>query len=271
MSLNLLAAMQTELNRSKKLHKTYFLINLLLIIVGTVACLKLDDTTNDVIAFLLFVAQVVSLFISHLAKSHQDLGDQFRRLTITHNSLGISPSAATIATLGEKVGKLDDISQKYPDGYYSSTAPEGPRRLIENVAESAFFTGSLAKKVAGFYFFLSAIGLFTAVAVLIVVSLFSGPAPTTAKIAMVMLMAFSGESFLRNALSYSALARSAGEIVSQCEMSRDEPAAAFQLYTEYNCALGGVPPIPTRLYDKHKDSLNELWTNRFHAVASNTR
>ena len=194
-------------------------------------------------------------------------GDKCRRLILYADGLGQEIPAAQIAdvrawSLGASLGPAP-----FTPPYYASALAVGSRRLADITTESAFFTRFLAGKVQTALWV--AFGVIAAVvaAGLLLSDLTNGApidAVLSASKAIGLFVAFliSGDAALL-AKKYSDLEREAQLAFERCAMLRAdaEPAAEdVRAVTEdYGVALLQCPPIPSWLYLRYRDALNDLY------------
>ena len=192
-------------------------------------------------------------------------GDTCRRLVLYHDAMGKPIDAA----VGRHVALWSrrSVSSVTTNPYFASDRQLGPRRLVEDVCESAFFTEELARITAKFGFIV--VGIFVGVPVLAWVA-FSDVRIAVSKQASLVLGALAiltvgvlvAEVFV-HALHYMRLSKDSTDVSRRAsDLARDaEPTAAdaFQLAEDYSIALARNLPILNWLYEREKPRIEAAY------------
>lgn len=221
------------------------------------------------IGVVVALAQILLFIFRRWGKTHFGMAEQIRRLVMLHEGLGIQPSEDQLAAIWERVGNPQDAKPAYLDPYYESSAPKGCKRLIEITRESAFFTASLARSAAMFFWGAAITGLGAAFFALVVaIQTHANPAALeiVAKSVIASMAFWVTGDLVTMALQYSGLATAASRVQTQCAhlLSKAEQHAdeVHPLTAEYNCAVIQAPPIPEWIYRWRQHVLNQAWRNR---------
>lgn len=160
---------------------------------------------------------------------------------------------------------LEPISLDEEDGYYGSTEPNGPRRLVDIVRESAWWSGHLAGMASLLYG--AAGGLLVlagSLALIAAVGFGDFKAISGATIARVVSAAF-GIAVTGGLFRISAGFKAFSEISHKVDQSGTsllggtfDIREALELAVTYQCARLVSPPIPSWIYEIRKDYLNRL-------------
>lgn len=268
--MDLIQAMRVEYARSKTWFFRATLINAGLY-VAAVLSLLVAGWVTQVIGILTVVAQVTYFWLRRVYTQHYSMAERIRRMAMLKDGLEVQPNDLEIAELLDQTGGATDTEAPFSEPYYASTEKVGPRRLIDILRESAFFTRGLAGTCSLVFFLVTAIGFAATVVagwMLVTMSGVSGPTLELIAQSAVIFMAFwaSGDA-LDVALRFSDLARTTGVILSRCQEAlasgrADEKGLALVLLGEYNCAVLEAPPIPNAIYRFRQEKLNYAWRNK---------
>ena len=196
--------------------------------------------------------------------------DKCRRLILYSDGLGREIPSTDLALvrswgIGEHVKEAPFVAP-----YYASRIAVGPNRLADIVAESAFFTGYLADKVASRMKIVLAISVFLLVAVLYVASAAISQSNDSVGVvgwitrtaASVIALLISGD-FALMLKRHQDLKGAAESAVSSCSRLRDDHLASveqvMQVVEDYNLAVAKGPLLPGKLYKKYKEELNDAY------------
>lgn len=276
--MNLIQAMQTEYSRCKCLLYCWALpISIGLFIAAVAGCFEVPPVVTSLLAMVVFVGQVSVFVLREFAADHQGLAEDIRRMATLQDGLALQPSPFTLARLQEKIGDCKHNEPPFLGPYYDSQEPAGPRRLLENTAECAFFTGGNARRMAKLLAGICIGGFLAALLALVATILFSGSAPVmqvAAKAALVVMAVFSLDNYANAALAFYSLAKNADGVLTACEHALEGSStakaantAALALFADYNCAVVKAPPIPAWIYKRYQDRMNAAWKQRHPSAA----
>jgi len=155
-----------------------------------------------------------------------------------------------------------------PDEYYESKLEFGPKRLVENIRESSFFTFMLSKAVSTLFSIITSVGfLFSIIGYVLIVNQTGSELISPVSRAFVLGLTFwvCGD-FLSLAIKYNKTFRSAesiygkaSELLKHTELSENE---ALILFGEYNCVMISANPIPNWIFKLKRSRLNKAWSAR---------
>lgn len=229
------------------------------------------------------VAGVLALagwWAQYRADGARDRANDLRRQMDLQDGLGWAVSRMDLRDLGAEVGAV--VSPEPPvESYFESRGPVGPRRLVENVRETGFFSEHIARTaeramwgVTAALALLAVGGLFAAVAVID-----DAEALRTAGVVLAtVLLAVETTGVARLALDYGAFRRSACEVKSQADRLLDAPsvslATAAHVAESYFLDRARAPLLPdwvysgvslggVTLYAGRRDHLNRLWRETY--------
>lgn len=150
--------------------------------------------------------------------------------------------------------------------YFASSEPAGPTRALHNVSESAWWTKHLAESMARICTTALVLGVIGALVVLIIAlqTLHEHTAEVnTARIVTGFLMLLLSTGLIKLMLGYSSLAKKAGSSeVAACRLlqtQQPEQLDAFRVMYEYHVDRATGLIIPTWIWNRRKDELNQIW------------
>ena len=142
----------------------------------------------------------------------------------------------------------------------------GPRRALQNVSESAWWTKHLSEKMGHICLTVLILGMLAAVVVLVIaLRTVAGPdaRASVAKIVTAWLMLLLSIGVIRMSLGYYGLARSAGgseqAATRLLESGHAELIDAVKIMNEYHVARAIGPIIPTWIWKLWRNELNATW------------
>lgn len=150
------------------------------------------------------------------------------------------------------------------ESYFASTADAGPRRAVENLVESAWYTGKLATMMARLYTGLIVVLASTAIAALIVSARELTDVLQREYVTRVVtswLLLIVSLSMLRAVWSYSRMAARCDRTMTACEHLGPEATErdALSQWHEYQVSRASCPLIPKWLWDLMSESLDDAW------------
>jgi hypothetical protein len=123
--------------------KSYRIASLVCALIIVLLPIGLNQvTTLEFSLFILFLLRGLQFFLNFLSRSWSSLGRKWHQFNLFFNGLGEAPSAAIHQEIVHALGEIDQNTSQ--DSYFASKEAVGPARLVENVAESAFYTSSYA-------------------------------------------------------------------------------------------------------------------------------
>jgi hypothetical protein len=233
-------------------------------------CAILDVTWPDRFAkaALLFVplAQVVLFFLRYRSSNHVERGDKLRVAAILADGTGEQPSGMDIANLRYAIGNINPL--KTEGSYYTSQLPKGPARLIENVAESAFFSGMISKQAASLIIGCAAIsfvGLAISLAAVVQLGAAYSGIDIASKLVLIGTQFWVTDELILMALRYRAISTECQRITTKSEGLFNCPPTmshAYSILLDYVNALAQAPPLPAKIYSRRVKRLSEAWALR---------
>lgn len=172
----------------------------------------------------------------------------------------------------KKAWKLNGV-----DPYFSSETPPSPRRAIENLLESSWFTKHLANKMSQWVrISLCFVILVLAMTIFVSWQSISSKEVTQAvgkTVISIIVFLFSAGLF-RLYKDYERFSNAADKIIDRAETmlskNKIDPIEAFRLRRDYQVIRQGAPLIPDFLYKYYRDRLNDMWKIRVSKKSNTT-
>jgi len=213
------------------------------------------------------ILPIAIVWIRESASTFQIRGDKCRRLILYADGLGqeIAPSELAEVRAWSVGGNLGPAPFSPP--YFSSKRAPDVQRLADIVTESAFFSVHLARKLQVWLWISFGLLLISAIFTLYMADLaaqqsLDGPILVAKSIAVFIGFLISGD-FAILAKKYGDLRSEARHTYQRCAQLRDEihpSQEVMRAVTEdYSVALVQCPPIPSWLYARYRDQLNDIY------------
>lgn len=221
----------------------------------------------------------ITLFARAQAGSAYASGEAWRRAFLLKDSLHYEPDAGEYATLLLDADATGPNLQRAPTGgYYASTLPPGYPRLLENIAESAYYTTNLASVMARFCMVIVvlAVGVLCLVVVMALNSPLIDPTPAPdaaswvarygpqlGSLASVVLAFFATGQIVEIGLVYSSLASTSRSVMQRAlQGGVMSPGAVLSVLGLHEAALAGAGlPVPDILARVQSEALNQGWAD----------
>lgn len=261
----LLTHQRAELDNSQKLQMMVITVQVVLAALAAASVFHNDNGTLLRFALGGFALAAVWLWLGRKHRMHRSAGDLARRVVLLGSGLGdtLSPEqrlrvfdAFTVPIEGRPLIR--------EEGYFSSRAASGPRRLAEMIEESAFWTADLQRSSAAALRWLLAAGC-ACLALYAWITLPGMPHDAQisfARVLVAILVFLVSSDVVGAALSHQESARAIGEILRRVEAAaaRDHPASdVLLLMADYNSAVETAPvALPFAMAFRQK-TLSRRW------------
>lgn len=243
-------------------------LQLAVLVIGIVITVwNVLPTELAIVASLLSIGSVITLWVAdHRKGNAQAIHRKFEFL----DALGWEVSSQELrnlhVTLPKEVKAKLDKSPNSPYTYFASKTARSPRRLMENLTESTFFSRHLAARSAQIFGFITIVIFILAIGMLLL-TLQASPSQSTgivtAKIFVAVLGFLFTAGFIRltyDFYRFSQVSSRAEDNACALLKQRDiELEEAIKLYHEYQLARAGSPLIPTLVWKYMRDELNKRW------------
>lgn len=219
---------------------------------------------------------VVVAWLREMASDYSLRGDKCRRLILYDDGFGRSITREDMLEVKSWVMDIQMKEAPFVKPYYTSRLAPGPSRLADITAESAFFTEKLSRRVIDRLWIVLSLPILLLIIVLMSGDLFpiltsepnDGFLKNVAKsVAIIVAFLISGD-FAVLLKKYYSLRNSARDVFRSCIRLRGDKDASeldvISVVEDYHLSLIQSPPIPSSIYFKYKDGLNEIYQNNFH-------
>jgi hypothetical protein len=264
--MNLLDLKRKEFDRSEFWQYCNLGGGLLIYLIGLTAVLfDLSPKWTRVLAVVTVVIQFFSLYLRHRSAIHFDLADEIRRRNDLAHGLGIQPSAEEIEDWHFRVGKVTSEGVDNERYFSTDTDTPGPRKLMESLKGSAFFTSNIAGRAAMVYGAIAVGGYLVAVFTLIIfvqADVSSANLGIVSQAVIASMVFWAAGELAWFALCYYRLNQTAKRIRDRCaealrQAGEPDLTEAMVIVGEYNCAAAQCPPLPGLVYKILQGPLNE--------------
>ncbi|HEX2076937.1 MAG TPA: hypothetical protein VHG08_04485 [Longimicrobium sp.] len=264
--LDLRAINQNRFSRAKRLWTIANVLRLMAFAVGAYAVFQGDPPLHlPPVLFAITVAAELFQWRSDVIKTRSEA--LLRKLDLSR-SFGMEVSAADrrdiMSDLPGEVRKRFAGSE-VPDEYFTSPEPPGPRKAVENLVESAWYTKQQASMMVVVCFVLISLVTLVALATLIVASnevATVSTRTTISKVVIAWLLLIFSLGMFRHAWTYYKLAeRSERSYTAGVHLLRGEitEADALKQWYEYQIGRASSPLLPDWLWRLKRDDLNDAW------------
>lgn len=211
---------------------------------------------------------LVGAEIARRAAMYKGLAETAKRHHEYFAGFGTTPSGGQLADLRQSLRKelSAEANELLKKGItYASDEPHGPRRVLENLSESAWFTKHLASKCVLLVASTIIITLVVAISALLWSAQTLGSTPTgvaAAKAIAATFLFLISVGSIRSWAGYAKLSQKAKETDTEaCALLKGEPTEfdSQRLLGEYQLARASAPLIPTWVWKMCRGSLNEDW------------
>ena len=165
-------------------------------------------------------AQVLASIFRRLSHARYALGEEVRQTAFLADSLGQRASELQLAKLRDRVGQGTHSEPPVLGQYYGSNKTPGAERLLDNLAESSYWTMGLARTTRNLHGLAVGAGICVVVLVtimLVELGLNGGAMASVAKIAALTLAMVATSGFAAQALDFAALSRSSERVFDRCD------------------------------------------------------
>lgn len=235
------------------------------------------DNQREKGALLALVFQLAAFWCKGRFVEYYRKGHAFELAALLNCCLGEKPPLTL--DLKDSKRRLDANRQHYQSYFYSRRVEEGPRKLVESIAECAYFIKEIAKgthSLLNGLVMLGAVIILTAICVGIVAGLnCPGPAlaglfsnrewaKTAVEVAFLALGFIAAGDLALMGSQYGYLARKVRHVYGAAihELESAKPlrvTTAMTLLLEYSSLLMETPPISSLVYRNKRKELNRRW------------
>lgn len=238
-------------------------------VVGTIVVIWAQGwKSSAVLIFLIYLASEFSLIRSDSFKGRAET--IVRKLDF-EESFGWKISGAEMSDL--EMRSPASLRKNLPaaaseEEYFASTEDLGPRRAAENVVESAFWSKHIAEKMGHLYLGITCILVIGSIVILVViidsVQNISSLSNVGRLVTSALMLVFS-LGLLKLMLGYYGFSKKAERAEQAAEnlLKGDcNERDAIKVLHDYQVARAAAPLLPTRLWKRMRDDLNEQWKRR---------
>lgn len=268
--ITLLQLMRGRFSAAKRFRCLAIASYVVAALLGLISTLWAQTLFTKITPFAMaFFQGLVFLFENHtqIKRSH---AETLKRMIMLEDGLGWSISSKEEADTRAEASwtALRFAKQANTSPYYTSSEPQGPKRLLDNVQESIFFTRYISSAASNWLWFITTVVFLVGIGALIS-AILAVPQQNVqvaiAKGAISTLLVVAAGLSLQEALTYGRLAKRCEILDERAESMRREQLSievVLKLICDYECALLSAPLLPEIIYNRKKNRLNTLWEGR---------
>jgi hypothetical protein len=242
------------------------------IVSGALSYVQLSGTTKYLIAALAIGGTLVAYFLNLRFASQYDMAETMRRQSVLTEGLGYSIESTQFdvwkVRAGGRVEKQFRLVPRDPD-YYATKAKPGPRRLIEMLEESAFYTRNLYMQLRRLIILILAPLILILVGILLIIPALGGTSPLTLGLANAVLVVIPiavAADLLGAVMKLTRLTDGIVDVETDVERLKKSKAIteteALRLVFEYNCLTAAGYPIHNYLFGRWHADIDRSWRER---------
>lgn len=247
----------------------------LLLVVLWFSLIGAGPRTSLWLGTIVFLLPVVTFLSKRKATRHYRQGESLRRAYLFLQTMGKKPGNALTICAHADSPVFAFSSPEVVGEYYATVLPEGHKKLVEAVLESAFYTRSIANFASIACGVMAFIGTVVSILVLWLTISVRSSAPSSFTDAVARLFPqlfgfFAVGLFAELWSAYQSLSLAAEKAVTKCEsllIAQSESAEILSSVGDYDCALAAAPPLPGTFKKLLNARLQKAWSAR-HSLAS---
>lgn len=217
------------------------------------------------IAFLSILADLIKWRSDHVKGVAKSL---LRKLEY-HDGYGwpISKSEISDILVRSPAHIRNSISYRNPEfQYFGSEETIGPRRTLENLVKSAWWSKHLAETAGHIFLAITILTIFGSITILIIsiesIQNFSFLMSVSQIVTSTILLLFSLQ-FIRHSVEYYTFSGKAEQSESKAnhllQIQDIDKEQSIKILIEYQFSRNGAPLIPTFIWKARRATLNDLW------------
>jgi hypothetical protein len=216
-------------------------------------------------AIINFLLTIFWQIFAYKGRRSHYIAERGRRAVMLIGGLGLNVTGKPFTDLLLQFTVSEEEGKKHEDKeYFKAYGPPSFSRLAMMLEESAFWTKHLYDKSAVYYWILFSAGLIISIVGLLLMPAISNNSSSILVAQMFCLLLtwlITGNVFT-SALSYTSAARAVDDIEHRLNKAEAIDKDMFLILGDYNAIVQDAPIIPTSIYMKNCDKLNQLWLER---------
>lgn len=263
---SLVGLSRAEFQEVGRLHRDRFLAH-----VGTLLLSAAVLFLREPIAYACSIAALLTELTAYVLRQragerHGHASEALRRAQLM-DALGRTAEPLDLADIREGFSKrTEKEAPAFEDqSYYATTASRGPKRLVELLQESAFWSKHLYKAAwkRGVWLWSAVLGIVVITLIFGMPFLSSNLALNFARTAALFLSFVSATDGLTRAFEWRRAATLAEAVDRRLEhITGDDQEPLLAIFADYSVITASAPPIPPSIYKSERGRLNDLWRDR---------
>ena len=262
---DLLGLSRAELASSEALLKSRFRLHVVTVLLA-IAALVVGAPATYWLALAGLATEAAAWFIRLIAHQRAIRGNRGLRLTMLGRNLGHDTSResadmrASFSTAAER-----EAHRYVDDTYWRPGGGPGPASLRAALQESAFWSAHLYAKARVAPAVKALVLGLAAVAALLIVAL-DGDQKATLTVARMVVVLFGfliATDLIGETLEFHTAGEAAREVLKRLDAAdMSSLGTALEVFGDYALATATAPPIPDRIWEEEKPTLEALWEER---------
>lgn len=266
--VKLLGLQRAEFQRAETFSARSNYAQLFIVLLSVASVFVTDSLFVHALTLLSLLAAILWLYLSHQSKTSHSTAEKARRAVVLRNGLGVKLSRKSYSDLMMQFKVNESEGEKWEDAtYFKSVSDYGNKKLTDIVEESSFWSKHLFRiSATRQWIYFGATLCVSIIGLLIIPFLNIGDLSLLVShvICLILLWLITGSLFT-TAIAFTSTANAIDAIEGRLSnMSKDiEPDEDILLLVgDYNSLLESAPTLPSSIYLKNRDKLNQLWIDR---------
>ncbi|HAT1819565.1 TPA: hypothetical protein JAZ42_15530 [Legionella pneumophila] len=265
----LIGLQRAEFQRAERLDFFARMSQLLTVFLSIISLFIQDShIVVYILSILSVVAALVWLYYSEQSKHSHTTAEKGRRAVLLIKGLGIKLQPKFYTDLHILFKVKEEEAKKWEDqNYFKSNRDCGYQKLAEMLEESAFWTKHLLKeytKQTWCYFGVLILMCLLSLLLTQFIKIEQSGIIISQMVCIILIWLATGSIFSK-ALTLTSSAQEISFIedkLNSIVTSQQDPENTIVYMSDYNAIVENIPIIPTKIYKKNKDRLNQLWKER---------
>jgi len=268
--IKFLGKQRAEFSIAQKYFNFSRIIQLLILLISVIVILLKVDLITYIGSLINLILALLWQFLNYLGKNSRLIAEKARRATLLSIGLNFELERKYLRDLLIKFKSTDSLAREFEDeSYFQNIDQSGYDKLTKLLEESTFWTKHLYHKCAVTFWILFTFGLIVSI-----LGLFIIPTIFQNKESLIILTIFclflswliTGD-LLKSAIEFTSSSSALDDIENRitnliATNSNNLEKHLFLILSDYNSVVQRTPLIPSFIYKKYKNELNNLWLER---------
>jgi len=264
-NIKLLGRQRAEFDSAKRKQRMATNLQYAIIVISVMVLIIPVNLVSYLGSILNLVLVLAWQYNEYSGKQTHQLAERARRMVLLAEGLGLTIGTKEYSDVMMKFTSSVYEGKKYEDpNYFKADESPGYTKLANMLHESSFWSKHLLDKSAARQWKAFGIALFISIVGLLLLSILSidSVSQTFTQLFSLLLMWLVTGGILIRAIDFTSSARTIDDIEARltsiiADKITDE--SIIVILGDYNAAMQGTPTIPTLVYKRNRDELNQLW------------